>query len=383
WWLNPEETGLYCFMGKDNVPFHTLIWPSSLLGTGENWLLPHIIGSNEYLNYEGGQFSKSQKRGVFGDDIMNLGISPDLWRFYVMSIRPSTKDTDFEWEGFQEHINNNLVGSLGNFLYRSLSFTKKHFIKIPDVKSDEKIIDKALELLEKYKEEFWSLRFKEAVKILLRISDLGNQYFQNNEPWKLIKEDKEKCKKVLRTVCELCVILGVAMYPVISNSAQKLWVQLGFKGDVKKENINEINLDIGNRDLGDIKILFKKIDDNNLKRYKEEFGGKKGDNMIKYDEFKKVELKVGEIKSAENIKGSKNLLKLKVDTGEERQLVAGIAQHYKPEELIGKKIIVVTNLEPAKLFGVESQGMLLAAVEGDEISLATIDRDIKNGASVE
>ncbi|MCK4247961.1 MAG: methionine--tRNA ligase subunit beta, partial [Methanomicrobia archaeon] len=210
-----------------------------------------------------------------------------------------------------------------------------------------------------------------------------NQYFQNNEPWKLIKEDEEKCKKVLRTVCELCVILGVAMYPVISNSAQKLWVQLGFKGDVKKENINEINLDIGNRDLGDIRILFKKIDDNNLKRYKEELGGKKGDNMIKYDEFKKVELKVGEIKSAENIKGSKNLLKLKVDTGEERQLVAGIAQHYKPEELIGKKIIVVTNLEPAKLFGVESQGMLLAAVEGDEISLATIDRDIKNGASVE
>jgi len=383
WWLNPEETRLYCFMGKDNVPFHTLIWPASLLGTEENWLLPDMIGSNEYLNYEGGQFSKSQNRGVFGDDIMKLEIPPDLWRFYLISIRPSTKDTDFEWEGFQEHINNNLVGNLGNFLYRSLSFTKKHYGKVPDVKSDENVIKEAFKLLDKYKEELWSLKFKEAVKTLLKISDLGNQYFQKSEPWKLIKEDEERCKKVLRTVCELCVIIAVAMYPVISSSSQKLWEQLGFKGEVKKENINNIPLDIGDHKLGDIKILFKKIDDKSLEKYKEKFRGKRGDGMIKYDEFKKIELKVGEIKSAEPIKGSKKLLKLRVDIGEERQLVAGIAQYYSPEELIGKKIIVVSNLEPAKLFGVESQGMLLAAVDGDNISLATVDKDVKNGARIE
>ncbi|MEA1992888.1 MAG: methionine--tRNA ligase [Euryarchaeota archaeon] len=385
WWLNPEETRLYCFMGKDNIPFHTLIWPSSLLGTGENWLLPHKIGSNEYLNYEGGQFSKSQNKGVFGNDIMDLDISPDLWRFYLMSIRPLAKDTDFEWEEFREHINNNLVGSLGNFLYRSLSFTEKHGGKIPDVESDKKIIEKAFALLETYKEEFWNLRFKEAVKILLRISDLGNQYFQKEEPWKLIKEDKKECKKVLRTVCEICTILGIAMYPLITSSARKVWKQLGFKKEIEEENINTIDLEIGGQELGGIGILFKKIDKKSLKRYRIKFKGKqeKGEKMISFDEFKKIEIKVGEIKEAERIEGSDKLLKLQVDIGEKRQLVAGLAEQYDSEELVGKKILVVANLEPAKLFGVESQGMLLAAVKGDEISLATVDEEISNGATVE
>jgi methionyl-tRNA synthetase len=385
WWYNPEETRLYCFMGKDNVPFHTLVWPASLLGTGEDWLLPHTIGSNEYLNYESGQFSKSQNRGVFGDDIMNLGIDPDLWRFYIVSIRPSTKDTDFEWESFQEHVNNNLVGSLGNFLYRSLSFTKKHYGAIPDVESDRKIIDEALRLLKEYREEFWNLRFKEAVKLLLRISDLGNQYFQNNEPWKLIKENEEECKKVLRTVCDLCVILDFAMYPVITTSARKLWHQLGFEGEIDEKTMSEIDRGIGGQELGDITILFDKIEDNLLKKYKEKFKGKEeeGETMISFDEFKKIEIKVGEITSAEKIKGSDKLLKLKVNIGEERQLVAGLAQYYSVDELVGKKILVVANLAPAKLFGVESQGMLLAAVEGDTVSLATVASDVPNGASIE
>ncbi len=383
WWLNPEETKLYCFMGKDNIPFHTLIWPSSLLGTEENWLLPHKIGSNEYLNYEGGQFSKSQDKGVFGDDIMELDISPDLWRFYLMSIRPFTKDTDFEWEGFQEHVNNNLVGNLGNFLYRSLSFTKKRFGTIPEVESDKKIINEAFELLETYKEEFWNLRFKEAVKILLKISDLGNQYFQNNEPWKLIKEDKEACKKVLRTTSELCVLLGAGMYPVITASARKLWHQLGFKEKIDNETMDDLSLNIGGQDLGEISTLFKKIDEKSLTKYKEKFRGKKGEKMISFDEFKKVNIKVGEVTSAEKIEGSDKLLKLKVDIGEDRQLVAGLADYYAPKELIGKKVLVVANLEPATLFGVESQGMILAAVEDDTVSLATVDKDVANGAPIE
>lgn len=229
WWKNPDTRVIH-FLGKDNVPFHTLMWPGSLIGADDGWNLPHYIAANQYLNYEGGQFSKSRGRGIFSSDVKDLPFAPDVWRFMIMANRPEKKDVDFSWDTLLHTINADLVGNLGNLAYRITTFLKKRFKTIPpesDKPQDRDAIEKAAGFVEKIKAAFDAYRFREAAGLLLDFGDLGNLYFHENEPWVLIKKDKERCGQVMHTAARILSQLTWCMSPIMPQAAEAIRLQLG------------------------------------------------------------------------------------------------------------------------------------------------------------
>ncbi len=388
WWKNNDSEVVH-FIGKDNVPFHAIIWPSMLIGADDNWNLPTYISSNEYLNYNGGQFSKSRRRGVFSSDIIDLKFSPDVWRFYLMIIRPESKDADFDWKDLMDKVNNELIGNFGNFINRTITFAHRNFGEIPAAsysKEDEQTLTEIENLMKNSQSELKSAKIKEALKIVLRISDLGNQYFQKNKPWELMKGDKnrlrfsenlaifstaqkcdrKRCETVLNVCCNIAGTIAVAISPFLPETGQNIWKQLGNTGPVENCRWEIQKLAIGQK-LNTPEILFQKIDKKLIAEYDKKFSGKRGEIEIEIecDPFEKVDLRVAEILKVADHPDADKLYKLKINIGtEERQLVAGLKKYYTKDELLNKKVVVVTNLKPAKLRGVMSEGMLLAADDG-------------------
>ncbi|NOQ56324.1 MAG: methionine--tRNA ligase [Nanohaloarchaea archaeon] len=395
WWQS-KDTRIIHFLGKDNVPFHTIIWPSELMSNSK-WTLPDYVASNEYLNYQGQQFSKSRNVGIFTSDLDKVGIEPSLWRFYLSVTLPEHKDYDFSWQDLMDKTNNELVANIGNFLFRTLSFSKKHFGEVPKCAlspDDIKVIDKVEKLKEKYALKMETFELKEALKTVLEISNLSNQYFQKNEPWVLVKTDKVRCGTVLNVCLNLCSTIGRLLYPFVPVSSEDLWEQLGYKDDVGKSR--GAVLTVGQK-LGKPSILFKKIEKEDADKFEVMFSGKDakgsksskksekddGDGMVTYEEFSKLKFKVGTVVDVKDHPEADKLYVLSVDLGTEvRQIVAGMKAYYKPDEMKGKQVIVVSNLKPAKLRGIESQGMVLAAEKGKDVVLLSVDKMIKNGANV-
>lgn len=351
WWLNPD-TRLVQFMGKDNIPFHTILFPSFLIGTGDPYVLVSGLSVNEYLNYEGGMFSKSRGIGVFGDSAMETGIKADIWRYYVMAARPEKSDSEFTWKDFQAKTNNELVANIGNLTNRTLTFINRFYDNKIGA-ADEAFFEKLREAEKRVGGLLDKIELRDALKEIMLIGKMGNQYFQENEPWK----HKKKAAQVLAVLANLVKDISIMIAPYMPEAAKNIQKQLNLK-DLTWDDLGQITLKEGH-EIKQAKIIFNKIEDKELDEFETKYGSK--------SKAFPLNLKVAKILKAEPV-GDK-LMKLEVDIGEKRQIVAGIKPFYSAEELVGKNIVVVANLKPAKLKGLVSKGMLLAA--GDDARLLT------------
>jgi methionyl-tRNA synthetase len=390
WWKDPA-TKLYQFMGKDNVPFHTIMFPATLMGANDDYILVHQLSSTEYLNYEGGAFSKSRNRGIFGTDVIDTGVPVDVWRYYIYMNRPEKSDVDFTWEDFQKRTNDELVGNFGNFIYRAQTFAKKYYgSAVPDAQDgpeDEALYAEVQQIIDEMASELEAAHLKSGLKLAMRIARLGNQFFQENEPWK----NEARRAQTVKTALNLCATLAIAVDPFMPMVSETIWSALNLEGSVHKMPWQRAKdrAFSGGETIQKPTLLFGKLEDDAIEKLKKKYSGKskaqpkEEDTMIEYEDFAKCKFKVALVLAAERVDKSKKLLKLQIDLGDEkRQLVAGLAEYYEPEQMVGKKIIIVANLKPAKLMGVESQGMLLAAEKGDAVTLLTVDGDIEQGAII-
>jgi len=354
WWYNPDNVDLYQFMGKDNIPFHSIVFPGTMFATKDKATVVKTISSTEYLNYEAGKFSKSRGVGIFGTDAMESGIPADVFRYYLMMNRPETSDSEFNWEQFQERLNNELVGNFGNLVNRILVFVKKFFDKkLENVEHDQEAMlfwDEIQKEEKKVLDFYKNASLREAAKQIMHISDLGNVFFQKREPWKNVKGNANVTVHVLANVVK---DLAILMKPIMPTTCENIFKQL----NIDEKNADDLGkLSIVDHTFSEPKILFNKIEDKEMEVLRLKFSGEQK------DPFTQLDLVVGKIIEVKKHPDADKLFIETVDLGtEQRQIVSGLAKHYKEDELVGKNIIVIANLKPAKLRGVDSAGMLLAA----------------------
>jgi len=398
YWQN-EETRLVHFIGKDNIVFHCLIFPAMLHAHGD-FILPDNVPANEFLNLEGNKLSTSRNYAVWLDDYLSK-FDPDSLRYCLATNLPETKDADFSWKDFQAKHNNELADILGNFINRTLTFAHKYFDGLVPDKGDLDTLDKKLiNLLEKAPQKIGrhidQFQIRKATREIMDIARFANKFFNDKQPWEQIKSDRTACATTIYLCLETIKSLAVLIEPIIPSSAEKIWDILGIlpdkSGDYWK-TAGRLSLTIGHK-LGKQHILFRKIEDEiieretaNLETKRTEVSGKPEEvnatDVINFEAFKRIDLRIAEILTAERVDKTDKLVKLQIDVGSEtRQIIAGIASHYKPDELIGRRIVIVANLEPAEIRGEKSQGMLLAAKEGDKLSLLTISDDLEPGSKV-
>lgn len=382
WWKSPEDVTLYQFMGKDNIPFHTVIFPATLMGTKEDYVLLHQISVNEYITYEGGPFSKSRGLGVFCDDVTASGIPPDVWRYYICINRPEKQDTHFYWKDLQEKTNAELVGNLGNFVYRTLSFASRYLkgsiAAVALTKGDEAFLQKVNERIEAAEQSLEACELKTALKQIMGIARLGNQYFQEHEPWK----QKDTQKKTIYVCANLVAKLAILLEPYLPVTSEKMWNQVNLTEKRTWKLAEE--LPISETTIEKPEPLFTPLEDTLVEEMRRKFGGKKMElkELIPYQDFEKLDLRVGKIVEAEKHPNADKLVVLTVDIGELVTVVAGIKQWYDPSDLVGKRVVLLANLEPITLRGIESKGMILAAQDEKGVSLLTVDRDVETGSQV-
>lgn len=368
WWKDPENVKLYQFMGKDNIPFHTVLFPASLLGTGDEWTKLATLSSTEYLNYEDLKFSKSRGTGIFGDHAKDSGIESDLYRYYLLRIRPEKNDTQFFWNDFMEKANGEIIANYGNLVNRVLQFINKFFdAKVPEITKGAESVFAVTNFDEKIKTILDAFEAVELKKALLDILDLcsgGNKFFQDNEPWRLIKEDKEKCAAVIGGLFGFVRDISILLYPYIPTAVEKYFGSINQTLDeLKIENIGNYEKCNG-LNINAPEVLFKKLEKEQVEALRERFSGKqtKGEEN-KMEGFNKLALKVGKIIEIERHPKADKLYVEKVDmgNGEIRQIVSGLVPYFTEDELKGKNVVIAYNLKAAKLRSVMSEGMVLAA----------------------
>ncbi|MCU0342910.1 MAG: methionine--tRNA ligase [Ignavibacterium sp.] len=393
YWQDPK-TKYIAFIGKDNVVFHTIIFPAILMawndGGKEQYCLPQNVPANEFLNFEGKKFSKSRNWGIDVDEFLDL-FEPDLLRYSLAANLPETRDTDFYWKEFQLRNNSELADILGNFINRTFTFVFKHFEgKVPALGKIEKIDEEMLKEISDYPkrvaELFEKYKIRDGVNEIMNLARDGNKYFNDSAPWKTVKSNKEQCGTTLNICLQTIYTLSELFSPILPFSTEKLFKMLNAK-QVDWKDCGNPQLKEGHQ-LNQSEILFPKIEDEKIeaqinKLPKSETEKEKVD-LVTYDDFMKVQLRTAEVIEAEIVPKSEKLLKLKVKLeNEERQVVAGIAKSYQPEDLIGKKVIIVANLQPAKLMGLESKGMILAVETKDgSLEVLNVPKTVNNGTRV-
>ena len=400
WWQDPDDTELFQFIGKDNIPFHTVIFPSSLLATGKKWTMLHHMSSTEYLNYEGGKFSKERGIGVFGNDAEDTGIPADVWRFYLFYNRPEKSDFTFTWKDLEDKVNKELIGNLSNLVNRTLSFISRFYDgKITDPKIDEGLWTEVLGYEKRIDDAFEKADEKDAIHLVFELSDLGNKAFQSSEPWKKRTEDPEEAKKVLSTLYFLIRDLALLISPFCPETSGKI---LSFIGK-EKSDYSILGKTEGNVEVKKVELLFKKLEDDEIEKLKKRYSGSQEERKAAKNEEKSPEkgkgekkvskeidysgmsiseqfshrviLKVAHVNSVERHPNGDKLYILKLDVGEdeERQIVSSIVPYYKKEELEGRNIVIISNLKPANFRGVKSYGMLIAASDKDDTEHQTCE----------
>lgn len=398
-----ESCRLIHFIGKDNIVFHAIFFPAILMARG-GYVLPDNVPANEYLNLEGQKISTSRDYAVWLDDYLQR-FPPDPLRYCLAAIAPETRDADFSWRDFQTRNNSELVGILGNFVNRSLTFLHKHFDnRVPERgaldQRDNWLLMRISEAPERIAARLERFEIRAALKEFMDVARDANKYFNDQQPWITVREDRPKCATTLNICVQICRALAVLMAPFMPFSAEKLWYLLNLSGRVHDEVWFEAGkqpLETGH-ELNAPEILFSKIEDAvieaEMARLRQAAPGmaepsngeqvQEHAGMITIKDFKKVDLRVAKIVSTERVEKADKLLRLEVDVGgEKRQIVAGIAQYYDVDTLPGKHIIIVANLQPAKIRGVESQGMLLAAEDdAGNLSLVTVDQEIAPGSKI-
>lgn len=400
WWKD-EDTRLVHFIGKDNIVFHCLIFPTMLKAHG-GYILPDNVPANEFLNLENDKISTSRNWAVWLHEyLVDLPGKQDVLRYVLTANAPETKDNNFTWKDFQEHNNSELVGIYGNFVNRALQLTKKYFEGVVPACGELLDIDKqTLEEFKDVKQKVETLldafRFRDAQKEAMNLARIGNKYITECEPWKVWKTNPERVKTILYVSLQLVANLAIAFEPFLPFSSKKLrqlinmdtcdWSQLGSTDLLK-----------ANHHLAEPELLFEKIEDETieiqLKKLEETKKANEAANYvakpikptIDFSDFEKLDIRVGHIKHCERVKKANKLLKFTIDdgTGTDRTIVSGIAKFYDPEALIGKDVCFIANLAPRKLMGIESQGMILSAEDfGGSLSVTTIEHPVKPGSQV-
>ncbi len=401
-WLD-DATKYVAFIGKDNVVFHCIVFPAMLMAWNdahaERYILPENVPANEFLNFEGQKFSKSRGWGIGVREFL-AKFPADMLRYYLALTLPETRDSDFSWRDFQARSNNELADIFGNFVNRTLAFVERTFAGTVPERGKLKDLDRAIvEVLRKAPVVagacYETYRFRDGVIEVMNLARAANKYFNDTEPWKNAAADREQCATTINLSVQLVRALAILMSPVVPSACTQLWKMLGLQGDPSKQSwdsATELLVPAGHR-IGQPTILFTKIEDEVIDEQLKKLGqAPEGlpapaapvSPAIALDDFKKIDLRTARVLECETVPRSEKLLKLQVDVGgERRQIVAGIAKHYKPEDLVGKSIVVVFNLQPAKLMGQESQGMLLAATSPDgKLVFIAPSGDIPSGSTV-
>ena len=399
WWKD-ESTRLIHFIGKDNIVFHCIVFPTMLKAEG-SYILPDNVPSNEFLNLEGDKISTSRNWAVWLHEyLVDFPGKQDVLRYVLTANAPETKDNDFTWKDFQARNNSELVAIYGNFVNRALQLTKKYFNGI--VPEAGELTDYDRETLKEFsgvKEEVEKLlnnfKFRDAQKEAMNLARIGNKYLADTEPWKLAKTDMPRVQTILNFALQLVANLAIAFEPFLPFSSKKLREMLNLES-FDWANLGKIDLLPAGHTLGEPQLLFEKIEDAEidaqtarLERIKKEnevnsFTPEPVAPVVSFDDFCKVDIRVGKVLECEKVPKADKLLKFKIDDGMGgRTIVSGIAKYYKPEDLVGKEVCFIANFEPRKLKGVESQGMILSAENADG-SLVVIgpQGEVKPGCKV-
>lgn len=404
-----KNTKLIHFIGKDNIVFHCIIFPAMLKAEG-SYILPENVPANEFLNLEGNKLSTSKNWAVWLNEYLEeFPSQQDTLRYVLTANAPETKDNDFTWKDFQARNNNELVAIYGNFINRVLVLTQKYYEgRVPSpndfTEVDKEIFIQIKELTEKIEQSLERYRFREAQQELMNIARLGNKYLADEEPWKLIKTDEQRVETIMYVALQIATALAIVSEPFLPFTSQKLKKMLRFDDmDILPtwENVfvSDSLIKSGHQ-IGTSQLLFEKIEDEVIQKQIDKLENSKKENMqaisnskeitpqkelISYEDFAKMDIRIGTILEAEKMPKADKLLILKVDTGiDQRTIVSGIAQSFDPKEIVGKKVTVLVNLVPRKLRGVESQGMILMVEnsQGKYVFLNPDAEGIANGIEV-
>lgn len=395
YWQN-DEAELIHFIGKDNIVFHCIIFPILLKSHG-NYNLPTNVPANEFLNLEGKKISTSRDWAVWLHEYLeDLPYKQDVLRYVLTSIAPESKDSEFTWQDFQARNNNELVAIYGNFVNRAVVLIHKYFEgSVPSVSGFEKysgIIEQLRKQIELINQKLNQKQFRDAQNEAIAIARIGNKFLADTEPWKLIKSDPEEVKTILNLSIQIAANAAIALSPFLPSSSQKL-ANILTLSELNWGHLGQTNIINSSTQLNKAEHLFEKIDDELIaaqiaklekSAQSEEVEVIPFKENINFDDFLKLDLRVGTILSAQKVKKSSKLLQFEVDMGvEKRTILSGIAKHYTPEEMIGKQVQVVANLAPRKIMGIESQGMILMAEnENGELSLLHPDKRMTNGSTI-
>ncbi|MXV60849.1 methionine--tRNA ligase [Natronorubrum sp. JWXQ-INN-674] len=412
-----EDGDIIHIIGRDIIQHHTIFWPAMLEGAGYN--APRAVAATGFITINGKGLSTSRNRAIWAKEYVDEGFHPDLLRYYLTTTGGLQQDVDFSWDAFQEKVNGELVGTVGNFWYRSLLFAYRNYEGTPEADVSEEVRERIEGAIGQNRDAVNDYDLREVGRAATQLAQFGNEYIQRNEPWKLTDEEPERAAQVIRDCVQIAKAVGVLLEPIAPDKAQNLWEQLGEDGSVADAHLEE-TLEAPPRNFDEPGELFEKIEDERVAELNEKLeehvaaagdDGKseadaetetddtdasESDDMadedtadleplledrIGFEDFQDLDIRVGRIETADGIEGADDLARLEVDIGfETRQVVAGIKQLHDLDELPGTNCVLLANMEPAELFGVESNGMILAA--GEEADLLTTHGDAEIGEKI-
>ena len=397
-----EDTKMVHFIGKDNIVFHCIVFPSMLKAHGE-YILPENVPANEFLNLEGDKISTSKNWAVWLHEYLDeFPGKEDVLRYVLCANAPETKDNDFTWKDFQARNNNELVAILGNFVNRALVLTQKYYNgAVPALGSltgyDNATIEELSGIRGSLEANIESYRFREALKDAMNFARIGNKYLADTEPWKVVKTDAERVKTILNIALQITANVAVAIEPFMPFTAEKILKMLNIN-KLGWQRLGAMDLVEAGHEIGKPELLFEKIEDDVIEAQLKKLADIKAANAAaaaaehvtgqkeecSYDDFQKMDIRVSTILAAEKVAKTKKLLKLTVDTGiDKRTIVSGIAEYFTPEELVGRQVLVLVNLAPRELKGITSNGMILMAEDASgKLELLSPEHKTNNGAIV-
>lgn len=403
WWKDPS-TRLIHFIGKDNIVFHCIVFPSMLKAEG-SFILPDNVPSNEFLNLEDDKISTSHNWAVWLNEYLEeFPGKQDVLRYVLTANAPETKDNNFTWKDFQARNNNELVAVYGNFVNRALVLTQKHFEgRVPErgewTDYDRQTIEEFIGVKAEVEKLLDNFRFRDAQKEAMNLARIGNKYLADTEPWKLAKTDKTRVGTILNLSLQLAANLAIAFEPFLPFSSEKLRGMLGMK-TFSWESLGSTELLAEGHQLNKAELLFEKIEDavidaqvqklldrkkaNMEASMKDSYRAKPVKESVSIDEFSRMDIRVGTVLECQKVPKADKLLQFRIADGlENRTILSGIADHYQPEQLVGKQVLFIANLEPRKIRGIESQGMILSAVgEFGDLAVTTVEHEMKPGTEV-
>ncbi len=400
WWQD-EETRLVHFIGKDNIVFHCIVFPTMLKAHG-SYILPDNVPANEFLNLENDKISTSRNWAVWLHEYLkDMPGKQDVLRYVLTANAPETKDNNFTWKDFQDRNNNELVAVYGNFVNRALQLTKKYWDgKVPAcgvmTDEDKATLDEFKDVKMRVEQLLDKFRFREAQKEAMMLARIGNKYIADSEPWKVWKTDPQRVETILNIALQLVANLAIAFEPFLPFSSKKLCKMLNID-HFEWEQLGSTELLKAGHQLAEPELLFEKIEDDTIQAQLDKLEATKKANeaaaykaepvkkTVSFEDFEKLDIRVGWVKDCQKVKKSKKLLQFTIDdgSGNDRTILSGIAAFYEPEQLIGKRVLFVANFEPRKMMGIESQGMILSAVDFDgSLSVTTTLKEVKPGSQV-